>query len=86
MKTLDEIRDALARQKQVWLGSTTNWMDFDVDFEVGNRKHRESIEFDFLTENDVVDVFTPELSDDIGVAEYLRRECLFDTLQALDLI
>ena len=85
MKTLTEVKEALSAQKAMWLASTTIWSDFDADFEAGNRKHHESVEFDFLTENDVVDSFDPENSDDIGVAEELRSECLFDTLQAMGL-
>lgn len=83
MKTLAEVKTALAAQKSIWLASTTIWSDFDADFDAGNRKHRESVEFDFLTENDAVDSFDPENSDDIGVAMELRSECLHETLRAM---
>ena len=88
MKTLNEVKSALKAQKSNWLNSTTLWSDFSDDFETGMRQHKESIEHDFLTENDVVDQIEvcDENSELIGKAMEERTECLFDTIQALDLL
>lgn len=85
MKTLSEVKAALSAQKSTWLKSTTLWSDFDADFETGNRMHAESVKHDFLEENDVVDHFETDDSDDIGVAAELRQQAMEDTLQAMDL-
>ena len=85
MKMLTEVKLALLTQKNNWLTSTVNWADFDTDFEAGNKKHREAVINDFLEENDVVDFFEPENTDEIGIAEELRTDCLAETLQAMDL-
>ena len=85
MKTLNEVKQALAAQKANWLASTTLWSDFSTDFEPGNRMHAEAVQHDFLEESDVVDSFQPDDTDEIGIAEELRSDCLADTLQAMDL-
>ena len=87
MNNLNAVKEALKAQKATWLNRTTLWSDFSEDFEVGMRQHKEAVEFDFLTENDVVDQIDvcDENCDLIGEAQELRSEILLDTIQALDL-
>ena len=83
---MNNFKQALQAQKNTWLKSTVLWSDFSDDFEIGMRKHREAIEFDFLTDNDQCDFFTFDNEDHIALSLELRSDCLFDTLQALDLL
>lgn len=87
MNTLFEVKAALKTQQQKWLDSTTIWSDFSDDFETGMRQHKEAVEYDFLTENDVVDSIEScdDNADMIDEAEVLRSDCLYDTLKSLDL-
>lgn len=88
MITLNEVKSALKAQKSAWVKSTTLWSDFSEDFETGMKQHKEAVEFDFLTENDVVDAIEQcEVNSDlIAEAEALRSECLYETLQAIGLL
>ena len=87
MTNLHAVKEALKAQKATWLNSTTLWSDFSEDFENGMRQHKEAVEFDFLTENDVVDQIEvcDENCDLIAEAQELRSECLYETIQELEL-
>jgi len=83
MKTLIALENELNEQKAMWLSSTTLWSDFSEEMEEGLRMHKEAVEFDFLTENDKTDLFDND--DLMDKALDMRSECLYETLQSMDL-